>query len=84
MYTSKYIFHYKKAGTYTKKFKKYLNTLEYTVYILTKLVLPFLSWNFFLQKEWKKKPAYGRQSISQPMRIIAPMPKNPANNLPIL
>ena len=27
----------------------------------------------------KKNPAYGRQSISQPMRIVAPIPKNPAS-----
>ena len=26
-----------------------------------------------------KNPAYGRQSISQPMRIVAPIPKNPAS-----
>ena len=26
-----------------------------------------------------KNPAYGRQSISRPMRIVAPMPKNPAS-----
>ena len=27
---------------------------------------------------WQKNPAYGRQSISQPMQIIAPIPKKPA------
>ena len=26
-----------------------------------------------------KNPAYGRQSISRPMRIVAPIPKNPAS-----
>ena len=28
----------------------------------------------------KNNPAYGRQSISQPMRIVAPIPKDRANN----
>ena len=27
----------------------------------------------------QKNPAYGRQSISQPIRIVAPIPKNPAS-----
>ena len=26
-----------------------------------------------------KNPAYGRQSISRPLRIIEPIPKNPAS-----
>ena len=29
--------------------------------------------------EGKKYPAYGRQSISRLMRIVAPIPKNPAS-----
>ena len=28
----------------------------------------------------KKNPAHGRQSFSQPMPIVAPIPKNPAQN----
>ena len=31
-----------------------------------------------------KNPAYGRQSILQPIQIVVPIPKNPANNLLIL
>ena len=28
---------------------------------------------------FRKNPAYGRQSISRPMRIVAPIQKNPAS-----
>ena len=39
-----------------------------------------LAWNFALKlNEEEKNPGYGRQSISPPMRIVAPIPKNPAS-----
>ena len=34
------------------------------------------------KKEEKKNPAYGRQSISRPMRIVAPIPQQGGPEIP--
>ena len=44
----------------------------------------FTSQEYFYGHQWiiKKNPAYGRQSISRPMRVVAPMPYEGGPRIP--
>ena len=40
------------------------------------------SLKYFILERFKKNPTYGRRSISRPMRIVAPMPKEGGPRIP--
>ena len=46
------------------------------LYFLIFFALYDISWTLFTTFCKKKNPTYRRQSITRPMRIVAPLPKN--------
>ena len=69
----------------TKKFKSYIfmsDVICLVSFVICLLAFPRNADNGTPPRNQgypKKYPAYGRQSISRPMRIVAPIPKNPAS-----